>query len=311
MNGMLLAAGRGDRMEPLSSLIAKPALEVLGAPLLASGLRALECAGCRRIVVNTHRHGDQVAHAARSVASVATELIVSAEPELLGSGGGIAAARRWFGGDDVLVANGDTWSDCDLSGLLAAGRGDEIVLAVVAHPDPVRWSSILVAADGTVEAIVPRGAVPSSRSFLFTGYQRIGAEVVAALPAAPGEIGPVWEALRRRGRLRAVVIAGAWREAGSPATYRKLVLDLLAGGEWVHGRATVAPSARVANAAVGAGCRIGAGAVVSGSVVTAGAGIGPGAVVTDSVIAGPVEVAAGARLVGMLQTPAGGFSLTA
>lgn len=308
---MLLAAGRGDRMEPLSSLIAKPALEILGVPLLASGLRALERAGCRRIVVNTHRHPEQVERAARAVASAATEVIISAEPELLGSGGGIAAARRWFGPDGVLVANGDVWADCDLSGLLAAGNDDEIVLAVVPHPDPARWSSVLIALDGTVEAIVPRGAALSGRGFLFTGFQRIGAEVVAALPAPPGEIGPVWEALRRRGRLRAVVVEGAWREAGTPAAYRTLVLDLLAGTSWVHAGAAVAPSARISNAAVGAGCRIGAGAIVQGSVVTAGAGIGPGAVVSDSVIAGPVEVAAGARVAGMLQTPAGAFLLIA
>lgn len=308
---MLLAAGRGDRMEPLSSLIAKSALEILGVPLLASGLRALERAGCRRIVVNTHRHADQVEHAARAVASATTEVIISAEPKLLGSGGGIAAARRWFGPDGVLVANGDVWADCDLAPLLAAGNGDEIVLAVVPHPDPARWSSVVIAPDGTVEAIAPRGAAFFGRGFLFTGFQRIGAEVVAALPAPPSEIQPVWEALRRCGRLRAVVVEGTWREAGTPAAYRTLVLDLLGGASWAHDGASVEPSARISNAAVGAGCRVGAGAVVTGTIVTAGAGIGPGAVVSDSIVAGSVEVTAGAKLAGKVRTPAGDFPLTA
>ncbi|OYW01084.1 MAG: hypothetical protein B7Z61_12815, partial [Acidobacteria bacterium 37-71-11] len=91
MNGMLLAAGWARRMEPLSSTIPKPALEVLGRPLLASTLANLGRAGCARIVVNLHRHPERVAAAARE--AVTGEVLFSWEPALLGGAGGVAAAR--------------------------------------------------------------------------------------------------------------------------------------------------------------------------------------------------------------------------
>ena len=91
MNGMLLAAGRGQRMEPLSSVVAKPALEVLGEPLLATALRQL-AACCEPLVVNLHRHPRQIAASVREVL-LGRRVRFSWEPELLGGSGGLAAAR--------------------------------------------------------------------------------------------------------------------------------------------------------------------------------------------------------------------------
>lgn len=309
MNGMLLAAGRGERMEPLSSLVAKPALDVLGRPLLASALEALSRAGCRTVVVNVHRHPGQVEAAARTAAAALEPRLavtISPEPVLLGSGGGIAHARPLLGPGAVLVGNGDVLADLDLGPLLEGTGDDEARLGVVPHPDPARWSSVEL--DGDRVVAIHRPGVPPDRPYLFTGFQLLGAGVVAALPPPPGEMAPVWEALRRAGRLRASVLPGTWREAGSPEAYRALVVATLAGASWRHGGAEVAAGAVLERSAVGAGCRIGAGARLSETVCTLGGVVSAGCVLERCVLAG-ATVESGARLVDALVLPAGRFPL--
>ena len=162
VKGMLLTAGLGRRMEPLSSVVPKPALEVLGRPLLSSALANLRRAGCAGIVANLHRHPELVAAAARSAGG--GTVAFSREPELLGGAGGVAAARPLLGEDDVLVGNGDTWGDLDLAPLLAAQAPGTVALALIPHPDPRRWSSVILGEDGLVTAVRPARVGRSGRA---------------------------------------------------------------------------------------------------------------------------------------------------
>jgi NDP-sugar pyrophosphorylase family protein len=289
MNGMLLAAGRGERMEPLSSLVPKPALEVLGRPLLASALEQLRRAGCERVVVNLHRHPEQVARAAR--ASRPSSPLFSWEPELLGGQGGVAAARPLLGPGPVLVANSDTWTQLDLAPLVAATDENTVVLGLADHPDPRRWSSVVLERDGRVSRFIPPGESHSGGGFVFTGFQILGAKVLESLPPPPGEMAALWDELRGQRRLCGVRLHGRWREAGDPEAYRRLVVELLAGVPWVHPGADVAARAVIENSAVGAGCGIEGGARVIDCVLTAGATVGRGCVLRRCVVAGPVRVA--------------------
>jgi len=306
VNGMLLAAGRGERMEPLSSVIPKPALEVLGRPLLASALAQLRGAGCERVVVNLHRHPEMVATAARDAGG---ELMASWEPELLGGAGGLSAARPLLATSAVLVGNADVWSDLDLAPLLGAGDDGTAVLALLPHPDPARWSSVVLDEEGRVQALVPRGATHSGERYLFTGFQLVGAAVVATLPAPPAEMPLVWQALLRRGALRGVTVHGAWHEVGTPGEYRELVTWLLGQDSWADPQATVSEGARVQRSAIGAGCRVGADAGVSESVLTAGAAVEDGCELQRCVLAGPVTVAGASTFADTLILPQGRFPL--
>ena len=194
MNAMLLAAGRGERMEPLSSVVAKPALEVLGEPLCATAVRQLARFG-DTLVVNLHRHPRQVAAAVREVLGD-RRVFFSWEPVLLGGAGGLARARRLFGPGPLLVGNGDTVSALDLAPLAAPADPECCTLGLLPHPDPRRWSSVELASDGRVRTIFPAGAADGGDLFLFTGFQVLGAEVLACLPSPPGELAPVWQRLR-------------------------------------------------------------------------------------------------------------------
>lgn len=288
MKGMLLAAGRGERMEPLSTWIPKPALEVLGRPLAARAWDHL-AAHCESIVANLHRHADAVAAALRPLALAGPPLRFSPEAFLLGGAGGVAGARALLGDDDVLVANADVWVDLDLAPLLAAADSATLVLGLLPHPDPRSWSSVQLAADGRVEAFLPRHGGDTG-GLLFTGFQILGRRVLAGLPAPPADFATVWEQLRRTGALRGAVVSGSWAEAGTPDAYRRLVVALVGEGWWGHPRATVAPSARLWRCAVGDACSVGADAHLEHTVVTAGGAVGPGCTLRSCLVAGPVAV---------------------
>ncbi|MGZ6133802.1 MAG: sugar phosphate nucleotidyltransferase [Myxococcaceae bacterium] len=307
MNGMLLAAGFAERMEPLSTVVPKPALEVLGRPLLASALSHLSATGCARVVVNLHRHPERVAAAARAASRGA--LSFSWEPELLGSSGGVSAARPLLGDGPVLVGNADTWCELDLRPLLSAGNPGTAVLALLPHPDPARWSSVVLSRDGWVDAFLAPGAAYSGERFLFTGFQLLGARVVASLPEPPATMAQTWEELRKRRALKGVVAPGSWCEAGTAAAYHALVVRLLGDDRWIHPQAAVAPDATVVRSAVGAGCRLAAGSAVYECVLTAGANVGSGCELRSCVVAGPVTITGAGTVSDTVYLPNGRFPL--
>lgn len=308
---MLLAAGRGERMEPLSSLIPKPALEVLGRPLLASAFDHLVAAGCTTIVVNLHRHREAVAVAARTAAAGGGPApTFSHEPELLGSAGGIAAARRYFAPGPVLVANADIWARLDLTPLQALARPDRAVLGLLPHPDPERWSTVELAEGGAVRRIRPPGGTTAGTPYLFTGFQLLGEEVLAGLPRPPADMGSVWRSLIGQESLYGAPLEGPWQEAGTPGGYRELVAGGLAGRSWRHPDARVASDAELRGSAAGARCAVEGGAVVVDSVLTGGARVGRAAHLERCVAAGEVEIAAHWCGRDRLLLPAGSFPLT-
>jgi NDP-sugar pyrophosphorylase family protein len=287
MVGMLLAAGRGERMEPLSSLIPKPALPVLDKPLLAASLQQLFAAGCCRVVVNLHRHPEQVAAAARQ-AACGRQVLFSWEPELLGPGGGLAAARPLFASGPVLVANGDSWAALDLTPLLAAGGPDEVVLGLLPHPDRKRWGAVHLDASGSVVGFSKPGENLQQPGYLYTGWQLLGSATLARLPAPPAPMGAFWEPLVARGALKGVLLSGSFAEAGDPRAYWELVMGLVDGASFVHPQARVHPSCRVVESALGPGAEVAAGAQLERCVLLPGAVVGPGARLRGCLVAGAV-----------------------
>jgi len=118
---MVLCAGRGERLRPLTDLRPKPGCPLLDLPLLWYQLALLRGVGVDEVVVNTH----QLAPLLEGVAVLGCErlglrLHLSHEPELLDTGGGLREARRWLGDETFLLLNGDMLFDVDLAGAIAA-----------------------------------------------------------------------------------------------------------------------------------------------------------------------------------------------
>lgn len=308
---MVLAAGFGQRMQPLTSVLPKPALPMPDGPVVASALRLAASAGATRIVVNVSHMAEQMAEAVSEVSFGGVEIALSFEDELMGSAGGLAVARdRGLLGneDSVLVINGDGALGLDLEGFAEhhLAQGDLVTLALLPHLDPERWSRVVLDVDGRVAEIHPPGRPgPLEVPFLYPGVMAVHRDALDALPAAPGEI-PValWKPAQKECRLGGLVVAGHWREVGSPTNYLEVMLLRLAGTTWIHPSAKVSAGASIHSSFVGRGAVVSDRAVIEESVVAEDAIVGQGARVTRSVLFGAVEIGANENVVGEFRASA-------
>src|SRR5262249_45036205 len=118
-NVMLLAAGRSTRLGALGLALPKPLVPVCGVPAIGFGLHAPARAGARRAVVNVFHRGDLLQRAIGDGRAYGLEVAYSVEENLLGTGGGIAAARPLFAPGPVLVMNAKVVAELDLGALWA------------------------------------------------------------------------------------------------------------------------------------------------------------------------------------------------
>jgi mannose-1-phosphate guanylyltransferase len=297
---MILAAGLGQRMRPLTSVLPKPALPMPDGPVVASALRLAASAGATRIVVNVSHLADNMAEAVSEVTIGGVEIALSCEDELMGTAGGLAVARdRGLLGNEnsVLVINGDGALGLDLEGFAEhhLAHRDLVTLALLPHLDPERWSRVVLDVDERVTEIHPPGRPdPLEVPLLFPGVMAVHREALDALPATPGEI-PValWQPTQKERRLGGMVVAGHWREIGSPTDYLEVMLLRLAGTAWIHPSASVAARGSIRASFVGRGSVVSDRAVIEESVVAEGAFVGEGARVSRSVLLGAVNVGSG------------------
>ncbi|MES9861585.1 MAG: N-acetylmuramate alpha-1-phosphate uridylyltransferase MurU [Candidatus Thiodiazotropha sp. LLP2] len=133
MKAMILAAGRGKRMRPLTDKLPKPLLPVAGKPLIVHHIERLAAAGYRELVINHAYLGEMIeAHLGRGD-QWGVDIHYSAEGKALETGGGIFKALPLLGEDPFLVINGDVWCDFDVSGL-ALSQNDLAHLVMVPNP---------------------------------------------------------------------------------------------------------------------------------------------------------------------------------
>jgi len=293
---MVLAAGKGERMRPLSSVLPKPALPLVDEPVIASALRLAATTGTRRVVVNTW-HLARAMERALTEVDLDAEIVVSREEELMDTAGGIALARdRDLLGDrgPVLIINGDGLLNLDLGPLFERmTRTDDMVsLALLPHLDPRRWSRVILKATGMVGCIKKPGAPETGEApFLYPGVMLVSRQALNGLTARPGAVGEcLWGPALAEGRLGGVVVSGHWREVGVPHDYLEAVLGRLNGRGAVHSSAHVHPSASIGAAFIGRNARVEAQAVVGEAVVAEGATVGRKARVVRSVLLGDVSV---------------------
>ncbi len=318
---MLLCAGLGTRLRPLTERAPKPAVPVCGLPLVRWNLALLAGAGARRAVVNVHHLPDAMARAAEDAAAAAgLALEVSREPVIAGTGGALREARALLAGADaIVVVNGDVLFDVDLAGALAAHRASGALATMVLLPMPpgARYAAVEVDAGGAVRRIA--GAFGPGGEGLapwhFTGVHVLSAALLDHVPREPFEVDVnrhVYPPLMARGLVRGHVARGYWNDLGTPARYLRANLDVLHGrvplgrfrgidplaGALASARAVVAGSARVRGAArlrdavVGEGCVVPAGAIVERAVLWDGTVLAPGEQVVDAIAAGDLRVAA-------------------
>jgi mannose-1-phosphate guanylyltransferase len=252
---MILCAGLGTRLRPLTDERAKPMVPVGDAPAVAHVLARVRLAAPARVVVNVHhRPDDLAAWAAREAVAV------SHEAELLGTAGGVARAAALLGGGDVLVWNGDILSELDPRPLLAAHRGRRATLAV--RRGPAGSGNVGLDGEGRIVRLRQESFGPETHGGGFLGIHVVGAALRERLPDRGCLVGDVYlPALRRGEALHAFVTGAAFVDVGSLAQY------LEANAAWLRARGVEAwahPSAQV-HAPI-TGSVVGADAVVDAPV---------------------------------------------
>jgi mannose-1-phosphate guanylyltransferase len=314
--GMVLCAGLGTRLRPLTSRVPKPAVPVCGLPLVRWSLALLAGAGVRRAVVNVHHLPEVMARTARQAAgALGLELAVSAEPVIAGTGGALREARAALrDAGAVVVVNGDILFDVDLAAALAAHRASGALATMVLLPMPAgaRYAAVETDAGGAVRRIA--GAFGPGGEGLtpwhFSGVHVLSPGLLDHVPAAPFEVDVnrhVYPPLMASGAVRGFVTGGYWNDLGTPARYLEATRDVLVGrvppgrfpgadpfagsrqvrpGLWIAPGARVDPGARLeAPALVREGAEIAAGAVVGpAAVIGVGARVPAGATVREAVV---------------------------
>ena len=296
MKAMVLAAGLGLRMRPLTLLRAKPALPVLNRPLLHWTLELLRRHGVTDVVINLHHLPATVRRSVGDGRTLGLRVSYSFERRILGTAGGPRKVRRFFGGEPFLLVNGDVLFDFDLSDLVRrhAASGARATLALKPHRQVGTYGGVVTGPGGFIRALAGRPRPVAGRPLLFTGVHVLDPDLLDRLgPGASDTVRDLYAPLVAEGqRLLGVRVSGAWYDFGSPSLYLASQLSMMSSGfrgagvaRLVHPDARIHPRARVTRSVVGAGTVVGEGAVVSGCVLWEGAQVGRGARVSGSIVA--------------------------
>ncbi|MEW5738624.1 MAG: NDP-sugar synthase [Myxococcota bacterium] len=322
MRAMVLCAGLGTRLRPITNLWPKPAVPLLGAPLLRYALATLQAAGVSEVGINTHHLPEVMEGVARAECERAhLRLTVSHEAgEIQGTGGGIRGLADFLRGGDFAVLNGDVLFALELGPVLEAHRksGAAATMVLLPMPEGERFNAVEVDASGAVRRIAGQG--PGGErltSWHFSGVHVMTPAVFDFMAASgPEDINrDVYPRMIAKGlTVRAHVLADRaayWSDLGSPPRYAATHRHLLFGqakmerfgavspfsaprGEgnfWAH------PTAQLADVRVAGPAWFGERCVLERGVrIGAAVSVGPGAHVGADTHLNRVAVLDGARV---------------
>ena len=208
MIAMLLAAGRGERLRPITETVPKALVEVRGESLLERHLAALRAAGVETVVINLGWLGEQIAERVGSGSRYGVNIVYSPEgDDILETGGGIHRALPMLGAEPFLVVNADIYTDMPFPGTDLA-PGDLGHLVLVPTPDHKSQGDFLFA-DGRVgNADAP--------DLTFSGVAVYRPEFFAECEPGRFPLAPMLRAAADTGQLAGSLYTGLWQDVGTP-----------------------------------------------------------------------------------------------
>ncbi|WP_429124057.1 N-acetylmuramate alpha-1-phosphate uridylyltransferase MurU [Aeromonas allosaccharophila] len=219
MKAMILAAGRGERMRPLTDLLPKPLLAVGGKPLIVHHIEKLKSAGVTDLVINHAWLGHKLVEVLGDGSALGVTIHWSAEESALETAGGIVQALPLLGAEPFLVINGDTWLDLDYHTLVSQPLGDDLAHLWLV-PNPPQHPS----GDFALQA----GRVMDTPAFTFSGVGLYDPAAFAGLAGGARKLAPLLRDWMAQGRVGGSMLAGEWRDIGTVDRLRELDDQLLA-----------------------------------------------------------------------------------
>lgn len=227
MKAMILAAGLGKRMRPLTDTLPKPLLPVAGKPLIHHHLLKLKAAGVDEVIINISYLGHLICEALGDGSRFGLQIHYSEEPEPLETGGAIRKALPLLGDEPFLLVNGDVWVQCDFAPLLNRCLPEHNLGHLLLVPNPEHcasgnFSPTQAAADPCHFALSPvRDQV---ESYTFSGISVLRPQLVSDFPECR-EYFPLREAFSwamQEQRLSGEVYSGQWVDVGTPERLAEL-----------------------------------------------------------------------------------------
>ncbi|BDY03310.1 N-acetylmuramate alpha-1-phosphate uridylyltransferase MurU [Ferrimonas sp. YFM] len=207
MKAMILAAGRGERMRPLTDTTPKPLLPLQGRPMLEHHLERLARAGFRDVLINTAWLGEQFPQTLGDGRRFGLAIHYQHETQALETGGGIQRALSWLGPDPFLVVNGDVYCELEFNALPQLGQQDLAHLWLVANPAHNSQGDFALN-QGRVQA-------QGEAKLTFSGIGLYRPELFAR--CAPGRfpLAPLLREAMAQGRVGGTALEGHWCDVGT------------------------------------------------------------------------------------------------
>jgi N-acetyl-alpha-D-muramate 1-phosphate uridylyltransferase len=214
MRAMILAAGKGTRLAPLTHSTPKPLLPLAGKPLIEWQIEALTQAGVNEIVINLHHLGNQIRDHLGNGERFGVHIQYSPEPELLETGGGIVNALPLLQHEPFWLLNGDIWTDFDFTQLPTAPRPPNQAHLVLTPTPSSRETGDFEIAGGQ---ITQRG-----NSYVYCGIAVLTPKLFEGVDVAHFSLRELYFALIAQNRISAQIHAGVWHDIGTLEEYRSL-----------------------------------------------------------------------------------------
>jgi NDP-sugar pyrophosphorylase family protein len=309
MRGMILAAGLGTRLRPLSYELPKPIVPVLGRPLCTYNMEFLRRTGIKSFVMNLHTHPKLIQQRVTEWTGKGTRVDFTIEPVILGTGGGIWNAREFLKGDTFVTVNGDTILSFPFPSVLAFHRKKKALATLILFPDPEkRYTQVWMENGGRITGFGSTTGEGAQSGF-YTGCQIVEPDLLSKIPPAKESciIRETYTPLVADGApVYGFLTSGRFLEFGTPADYLEGTLSLLPTkrqeavrpGAYEEGVTIIPPVHISPKAKIAPGARVGPDAVIED-----GATIAEGAKISRSILWPGASLAAGEELAGAILTP--------
>ena len=323
MKALILAAGFGTRLQPLTNELPKPLFPVLNQPILEHILHFLSSQGIKEIAINLHHRPEKIIDYFGNGKDFGVALHYSKEEEILGTAGGIKKLQSFFQDETFLVINSDVFADINLNNVLKFHKEKKSKLTLVVRQDPnmEKYKSIQRVEEGRIVHFLGTGIKNSDpvTQVMFTGIQIMEPDIFYRIPkdefcgttedVFPGMIQdelPVYGFLHN----------GYWIDMGTRETYIQAQVDALDGKlslktfssrnpegllvvppVYIGKNCEISQDAQLGPYAVlGDGCRIRSGAVVENSILWTGVTAGNNCSVQNSIVDERVVIDSGANV---------------
>ncbi|MFO8089797.1 MAG: NDP-sugar synthase [Desulfatiglandaceae bacterium] len=288
MKAMILAAGFGTRLWPLTASVPKPLVPVANVPLIDRIISHLAFCGVSSVVINAHHRHQQLTEHFVQPGVFGIPVEVRVEEEILGTGGGIKNTEDFWDDEAFVVVNGDILTDIDIAPAVEWHRRHGALATLVLH-DYGRFNKIVIDGESKVRRI-PSNYDPGRKGvFAFTGIQVIEPALLKFIAA--GCYSKIMDCYRRliaQGlKIGAYLVSEhRWRDVGTVPEYLRANLETNEAARRLIGKdCTIAPGARIEGRAIlGNGVVLEKGALVADSVIWDGVTVCEGVSVTGSVV---------------------------